>query len=234
MDDTIPRSVKAAPSLPDASHRNVVLALHAVRLADKGTKISDRWLKSEHRIGQDKQAARLLRYLSFVDTRRRLTDGLLSKREDWDQFRRLLIQRVREGCEENGIESDGAAAFGSGWDAFQDALIRSAAFNGRSDRSKSQIVSCFRALADVCEMTEKSFSEEVARVLSPAANDGTNGTDSSGACQEWSFPIGRQEQGKIVYARVAISDQVQPGDFRRLAEILKTMDIPAPGSGELS
>ena len=233
MNETISGSVKSPPSLPDASHRNVVLALHAVRVADRSTKISDRWLKSEHRIGQDKQAARLLRYLFFVDTRRKLTNDLLSKREDWGQFRQLLIRRVQEGCEQNGIESESAAAFGSGsWDAFQDALLQSAALNGRSDRSRGNIVACFRALADVCEMNERSFREEVARILSPAVEDGATGGTGGGACKEWSFPIGRQEQGKVVYARVTISDEVQPGDLRRLAEILKVMDIPEPGSGD--
>ena len=228
MEDTISRGVKATPSLPDASRKNVVLALHAVRVAEKSTKISDRWLKDEHGIGQDKQAARLLRYVSFVDARRKMARDLISQREDWEQFQGLLIQRLQEGCENNGIESDSGFPEDS-WDTFQNALRRSAALNGRSEQSKRNIVACFRALADVCEMTEKSFKEEVAGILSRASDD-TNGR-ANGACQEWSFPIGRQEQGNVVFARVSISDDFQPGDFRRLAEILQMMDIAAPGSG---
>jgi hypothetical protein len=145
----------------------------------------------------------------------------------------LLVERVRRGCKQNRIDDDGVAEFGSGsWEAFREALTESAALNNRSDRSRGNIVACFRALADVCEMTEQSFREEVAR-NAPAAHHETEGSANGGGnWREWSFPIGREEQGKVVCARVSISDDFRPGDFRRLAEILQMMDIPAPGSGK--
>jgi hypothetical protein len=227
-------AVKAPPSFPDASFRNVVLTLNVIRTTkDTASKITDRWLKTEHGINQDKQSARLIRFLQFVNTRKKFNADDLSKCEDWDDFRELLIARVHRGCEENGIPRDRAANFGLGsWDAFHDALLECDSLASRSDRSKDNIVACFRALADVCEMGKEAFDKEVAKILSPESDDSNGITNGGRTCQEWSFPIGRQEQGNVVYARVSISDDFQPGDFRRLAEILQMMDIPAPGSGK--
>lgn len=231
-DDTTAGSVFTPPtSMPDASHRNVVLALHAVRVADRTTKITDRWLKSEHHVGQDKQAARLIRFLQLIDTRKKLTEDVLAKRQDWEAFRELLMERVRQACKQIGVEEDRVLRFASGsWDAFQNALLRCAAVASRSDRSQENIIACFQALANVCEMDEHAFETEVASV-SARTSDGQCGpsshkhADHAPTEQELTFPIGRQDRGRIVYARISFSGPMQPGDLRRLAGILQTMDV---------
>ena len=170
-DATAGSDLTLSPSFPDASHRNVALALQAVRVADKTAKITDRWLKSEHHVGQDKQALRLIRFLRLIDARKKLTEDVLSKRRDWEAFRKLLIERVRQGSRQIGVEEDRAQGFASGsWDAFQDALLRCAAVASRSDRSRESIVASFQALANVCEMDEHAFEAEVAGVLSRASD----------------------------------------------------------------
>jgi hypothetical protein len=216
--------------MPDASYRNVLLALRAVRVAEKAGKITDRWLKSEHGIGQEKQASRLLRFLGFVDRRRRLSDELLAKRHDWAHFRQLVVERVRKRCDQIGVGGD--VAFGAGsWDEFERALRRCRAMANRAERSKESVISCFRALADISEMDEESFQAELEKVSS--SKDGQRKTPSESdpertvSDKEFSFPIGRHEDGKIVYARLTFSEPMQPGDFRRLAGILEAMDLPA-------
>ena len=216
--------------LPDASRRNVLLALQAVRTAPKASKITDRWLKSEHSIGQDKQATRVLRFLQFIDSRKKLTENVLSKRQNWEQFRQLILEQVRRGCMEIGIDQGNAGKFGAGsWDDFEDQLRRSGPVSSRSERSQDSIVACFRALVDVCEMDEESFSADI-ESLSPSKSGeretvGRKDSKADVLDNEISCPIVRHADGQIVYARLTFSEPMQPGDLRRLAEILRTMDI---------
>ena len=225
--------VKSSATLPDACHRNVVLALHAVRTAGNKVKITDRWLKSEFAIGQEKQAARLLRFLRLVDSRKKLGALEASDREDWTKFRELLIQRVQEGCRQIGVEPECAAQFGSGsWDAFQDGLAQAPALAARSERSRANVVACFRALANICEMDQGDFEAEITGLSARPSGGGSAAGDRKDVDRiltgpDCSFPIGRQDHGKMVYARIAFSQPMQPGDLRRLAEILQTMDVPA-------
>jgi hypothetical protein len=87
-------------------------------------------------------------------------------------------------------------------------------------------------LADIVEMDEESFDKAALERISLAAEATPGRASEAGRAapeQQISFPIGRRETGQIVYARLTISEPMQPGDLRRLAEILKTMDAPSEG-----
>lgn len=229
-DDTKSRGgVASPPPLPDASYRNVLIALHAVRIAEKSLRVTDGWLKTQG-VGQDKQAARLLRFLGFVDSRRKLSAALLSRRSNWEDFRRLVVERTSEGLQKVG--TPGELDFGtSSWDAVEDALRQCGAMSDRAERSRASIISCFRALADIADMDEGSFQAELEKLslTNSGQTKAAAGTAAGGTVfdRELSFPIGSHADGKLVYARLMFSEPMQPGDLRRLADILTTMDLPA-------
>jgi hypothetical protein len=229
-DDRKSRSgVADPPSLPDASYRNVLIALHSVRIAEKSLRVTDGWLKTQG-VGQDKQAARLLRFLGFVDGRRKLTNALQTRRSRWEDFRQLVVERTAEGLKAIGVTGDEDFATRS-WDLVEATLRQCAALSGRVERSQDSVISCFRALADISEMDEESFQAELQKVASTNSGQAkaTAGPAAGGTVsdREFSFPIGSHADGKLVYAKLMFSEPMQPGDLRRLADILTTMDVPA-------
>ncbi len=238
-DDTVApeRGVVAAtdnpPPLPDASHRNVILTLHAVRGAKRGVKITDQWLKTENGVGQDKQASRLLRFLNLVDARKKLRADVVAACSDWEVFRGLLVDRVLSGCERIGLTKTEAECFSAGsWEVFQAALESSPAVASRKSRSQGYIISCFRELADICEMDEDSFQAEVSSFAFSAGSKSTRSLspredEDEVRDHECTLQFGTQDAQEMISARISFSRPIRPGDYRRLAQILQAMDVPA-------
>ena len=209
---------------PDASNRNVILVLYALRNANKSVRITEAWLKSEHGVGQVKQALRVLRFLNLIDARKRPKDDVLAARHDWRQFTRLLRARGTDGCRQLGVADVDAQSFGTGsWSNF-DQIARSPTLASRSARGREAVIACIRALDEICEMDEEGFLQSVIKFSANQKSASIPIENASNGSPESSFPIGTEEQGEVVYARITFSRPLKPGYYRRLAELLQAMD----------
>src|SRR5260221_10113039 len=113
--------------LPTGSRKTLVLVLQAIRTCDPKQQISAPWLRKKHRVGQERQAMSMLRWLRFIDGKY-LTSEVLENRSELSLLHRLLIRNLRRSCELVDIPSNVAERIGiegkNSWDEIRAGLLK--------------------------------------------------------------------------------------------------------------
>lgn len=225
--------LKVPLSIPDASFRNVTLALNAVRMADVSCRLNEGWLKADG-IGQAKQAARVIRFLDLTDQRKKLKSDVVSARRFWNQFQVLLRERVADGCRHLGLGEAETQSFSDGsWADFERSVLSTQAVAGRTKRGQDAVISCFRAIDQICDMNEETFQETVRKFSANTTSTARPVEDTSKDAPETQFPIGTEDDGEIIFAQVSFTRSAKPGYYRRLAQLLLAMDTPVESSANV-
>lgn len=246
--ETTTSALKQRQQLPDASRRNVLSALQVVRTAARHQKFSQRWLKEEHGIGQNRQAMRLLRFLSLVDHHDRLPDDVLDSRANLAAFQVLLVERLRQGCHQAGFSGDEIELLtdpDSTWPIVREVLEASRPVAELTPGVRNNVMGCFKSLDEVLHhlRSDRWLDEEVgsfakasphpaAAVASPtAAPVPPAAADPS---REVTVPYGRKQDGTLIYARVVFDGPASADDLfavgrqvQQLASLVLSDDLPA-------
>jgi hypothetical protein len=218
------------PSPPDASRGNIILALHAVRNADRHQSFTNQMMR-DYGIGQPRQAISFLQKLiRFVDDRKRVTSEVLDARTSLDAFQQLFEERVRQGCAACGLPEQLVSRLGEhdlDWPNLRAEFLRCPVLRDMSRNMQNNVTGALRAIDEIirnvgdprwldgeAELISKVRSSKQAK----QSHDSSYVIDQRTDSNEIIIPIPYYaDDGNIVHAHLVVDRSYDVGDLDEIA-----------------